>query len=236
MSNIFKGNSRFDCLIEKSEKCEKSDKKSNVKVSNVKTIDTKDTKVEKSNTTNAFRYTDKKLEKETEERKKQEESLKIEYFPELVPTKKNADVEVATNVQQNYIDKLKTLHVNNSNEYKDPDIVNLEPGWVFMKKDKLTGNIVIKRKEDKQKKTNVILDDSIIGNKIMNACNKLHEERTQEYIDLNGYDLWEKNFKFPNWIEWEALYEDELDDSDDDSDDENEEEDNYEDHDFYNDY
>ena len=59
-----------------------------------------------------------------------------------------------------------------------------------------------------------------IGLDTLNALAKLHEKKTNEYIELYGYDEWESTFKFPAWREREAYLEvmeepqDETDDSD----------------------
>ena len=63
---------------------------------------------------------------------------------------------------------------------------------------------------------------------ILKELVELHERRTREFIELNGYDVWERMFKCRDWREWEARFEDESDedcddDCDDDFDDEDEE-------------
>ena len=45
---------------------------------------------------------------------------------------------------------------------------------------------------------------------VLCALCDLHERRTQDFIELYGYDTWEKTFKWPNWEE-DAAYFDKLD-------------------------
>jgi hypothetical protein len=54
-------------------------------------------------------------------------------------------------------------------------------------------------------------DEEEISINVLNALVELHERRTQEYIEFNGYDTWEKMFKFPGWREREAELEDDSD-------------------------
>ena len=49
----------------------------------------------------------------------------------------------------------------------------------------------------------------------MNKLVNLHEKRTKEYIELYGYDTWEKMFKFPNWEEEENYFDDDEDEDED---------------------
>ena len=46
-----------------------------------------------------------------------------------------------------------------------------------------------------------------IGYDIINALANLHQRRTDEYIELYGYDEWERVFKFPDWREREVYLE-----------------------------
>jgi hypothetical protein len=158
----------------------------------------------------------KEFEKREEERR-QQESLKLENFPELVTNAKEYEV-----VEENsYIEKLKQANqLHSDNKSVDPDLDNLKAGWILLKRAKLTGKIITKYKA-KPVETNVIKEDTSVIDTI-NALVDLHERRTQEYIELNGYDIWEKNFKFANWKEWEAEYESDSD-YDEDCDDEDEE-------------
>jgi len=164
----------------------------------------------------------KELEKQEEEKRKQE-SLKMENFPELVLNKKDNNLIQ----EQNYLEKLMKVHIiEEDNEYEDEDqyFNNPKPGWTLIKKDNLTGNVVVKGKDDIMKESEISEED--IAMKVINSLSDLHEKRTEEYIELNGYDNWEKMFKFQDWREWEAKYEDESDYEDEDEDEDDAEDDN----------
>ena len=141
-----------------------------------------------------------------------QEALKIENFPEFVINKKEIDV----NQGQSYLEILKQVEVQDDDKNIDQDLVNLKPGWILIKKDKVTGKLITK--------CNIQIDDKpkIEENTEMNvlkALVELHESRTQEFIELNGYDTWERMFKCRDWRERETGFEDDSDDSDEDYDD-----------------
>lgn len=147
----------------------------------------------------------KEREKQEAERKKQE-SLTPDNFPDLVLTKKETNVIPQ---EQNYLEKLKKVdEVSEKNEV-DEDLENLKPGWVLFKKDKLTGKLIMKGNVSVFKQPEISEEET--GMNIVNALVELHQRRTEEYIELNGYDTWEKMFKFPGWREWEAEFEDDSD-------------------------
>jgi len=59
------------------------------------------------------------------------------------------------------------------------------------------------------------IEERKLCNDIINSLVLLHEKRTNEYIELWGYDEWEKNFRFPNYDyeyfnKLDELYEEEL--------------------------
>jgi hypothetical protein len=49
---------------------------------------------------------------------------------------------------ETYLEKLKHKDVNSNNDV-DPDLVNLKPGWVILKRNNLTGETIIKQKQSK---------------------------------------------------------------------------------------
>lgn len=160
----------------------------------------------------------KEFEKEQEERRKQE-SLKIENFPELVTIKK----ETKNTDDLNYIEKLKVFDEKIIEaKISDPDLDNLKPGWVVFKTDNLTKKTITKYYSNGLEKS---LSDNIDINSL-NQLVLLNEKRTQDYIELYGYDTWEKMFKCSNWREWELEFEDNSDDEE-DYEEENEEEEDY---------
>ena len=249
MSNIFKTNSRFSSLID--DIPQKNDNK-NIKKENTSNVKV-EKKEETFNSFKSEQFREdrrdnrrdglfsdkqreryrkerelefqvqKKFDEEEKERKKQE-ALSIDKFPDLFGViKKDIKPDSIKNeeVNNSYIEKLlKEEEVIQKNI--DSDLEYLKPGWILLKKDKNTGKII--------RKHNLEIENSVeeksdrdIGIDIVNALVELHEKRTQEFIDLNGYDTWEKMYKFPNWQE-EENYSDSEDETD-------EEEEEYEDED-----
>jgi hypothetical protein len=157
----------------------------------------------------------KEAEKQEAERQKQK-SLTIDNFPELVSNNK----EIRVIQKQNYLEKLKKINdVKYENKDVDQDLKKLRPGWALIYKDNLTGKTEIKYGEQNVKEESKISEEEIAIN-VINALSELHERRTNEYIELNDYDTWERMFKNSDWRERE---EDSEDNSDyDDETDENE--------------
>ncbi len=153
----------------------------------------------------------KKFEKQEEERRIQE-SLTMDNFPDLVLQNN----EHKQTFEESYIEKLKTIHEVESTS-NDPDLEKLKDGWIIIKKDVSTGKIITKGTMMAPRQ--VQLTEHELTQNIIDELGELHERRTQEYIDLNGYDKWENMFKCKNWREWEAHYEIDTDDEDDNSDD-----------------
>lgn len=228
MNNIFKSNSRFSALIDdtpqqknESKKDKEQKRKPDINVEN-KEERFNSFKSERHirNESNFRGFNEKgreryrlereeeiKAMKELEEREKErikQESLKIENFPELVDVQKKENTENTTKIS--YIEKLKTDDFVEN--YTDPDLENLKPGWVLLKRDHITRQTIFKShpktliEEKEPEKT----DQEIMMN-ILKALSELHEKRTQEYIENYGYDEWERMFKFPDWREHEAWLE-----------------------------
>jgi hypothetical protein len=246
MTNIFKSNSRFSALLDgkkdfKKEK-EKQTKKENKEEQFIysekkesrfkaKPGEEKEIKHNKLEKAPEINIKNEYIKKEKEKKRLDIDILSMNNFPELISSvKKNVDKE--QNIS--YMDALKKKE-----EVEvfigDPDLVNLQPGWVFIKKDRETGNTIMKRtvlyEEPKRSEKEIILD-------IVDSLVELHEKRTEEYIELNGYDVWEKMFKYPNWEEREAyLYEeDETSDEEDETGEDDEYYDEYDEYDEYYDY
>jgi hypothetical protein len=237
MSNIFKTNSRFASLMDdNSVQQKKSERKNERRSDEVRNDENNGEnkfnlfKCEKNG--NQFREMNQKerenrrmekekqdkIKKENAEREKEiktQELLNINNFPELAVIKKT---DTINEKKISYLEKIQTED-KKEDIIVDPDLVNLKPGWVLIKKDPITGKTIMKNHPDNTKylfkereKT-----DNEIANDIINSLVELHEKRTQEYIELNGYDTWEKMFKFPNWQEEDYS----------DSEDESEEEENF---------
>ena len=132
--------------------------------------------------------------------KKIQNDLDINNFPDLICKSNNNQHEISTHI--NFVDKVKTTKIN---DIKKNELSDLPPGWILIKKDPITFKTVFLCNETtcakNQKQDQIDLSPLI----------KLHEKRTNDYIDLYGYDTWEKMFKSPNWIE-EQEYDDNNDD------------------------
>ena len=80
----------------------------------------------------------------------------------------------------------------------DPDLLNLEPGWLLLKHDRKTHTTVWKSNE-------IFNSEPIEKTEHELACDALdelialHEKRTNDFIDTWGYEEWERTFRFPNY-------------------------------------
>lgn len=216
MTNRFKTNTRFAALND--DNLEKNNK-------NIKKMQNNYKGNEKMNKFNSFKRNNKFNEREyySERERRAEENAKRELeeinkqkaltpdnFPELVFNKNQS---IKNPQKTDYLEKIKKVnHGKNKNNDLDLDLKNLLPGWVLIRKDKHT-NKIIKNSKASNVKIQEILKEKNIAESVINSLVELHERRTQEYIELNGYDAWEKMFKSPNWREREAETDDE--DSDD---------------------
>jgi len=183
---------------------------------------------------NRMRDEQLQLQKEFEEKEKErltKEALSSESFPEFVKTQ---PPKTEYDNSFSYIDKLKTEDAVTVQSL-DPDLDNLNPGWVLYKKDNITGNTVVKRHPygPVLNVASVTTEDTSFWD-VVNALSETHKARTDEYIENYGYDEWETHFKFSDWREREIYLEemDELanmtdEDNDDEEDYDNETYDNY---------
>ena len=73
---------------------------------------------------------------------------------------------------------------------------HIKPGWVEIKRDAKTRKIVTSVNPVANSDNNVSTNSE---NNVLNALAYLYERRTNEYIELWGYDEWEKTFRFPNY-------------------------------------
>jgi hypothetical protein len=212
MSNIFKTNSRFAALID--DKIIDTNLKKNKKKVNNEEKTSENNKIkdddklfkQKYNTTphrhdnknNNFinKYSKEnheiiQKEKQLNENKKKDEillkSIAIENFPDLVKTVKKEEPNEKLNIS--FIEKLNTEVAKKTNEKEDNDFVNLQPGWCLIKKDKMTNKTIMKIK----------LIQNFENKNLCDVLCDLHEKRTAEYIEMWGYDAWEKNFRSPTW-------------------------------------
>lgn len=150
-----------------------------------------------------------KIEKQDKERRNHE-TLQIDNFPVLVLQNN----EHNQTFEETYIEKLKSIcEVESINS--DPDLEKLNDGWIIIKKDVLTGKIITKGKMTTP--GHFQFTEHELSQHTIDKLGELHERRTHEYIELNGYDKWENTFKCHNWREWESQYEIETDDEYDNS-------------------
>jgi hypothetical protein len=86
-------------------------------------------------------------------------------------------------------------------------------GYTILTKDKTTGktNFYYNSRNPQEKIIENVDNTDEISNiyEIINDLTLLHEKRTEQFIEINGYDTWEKMFKYPNW-DTELLYDDEM--------------------------
>jgi hypothetical protein len=144
------------------------------------------------------RAQEEKLREEEKKRIKEEnltKSMAPENFPTLISTPlKEKNIPQKKNIS--FVEKLSTKNSKKVEEIEDFDFKHLKPGWCIIKKDPNTGKTIFKTKgtfiEEKS-----IEDNSHI--EVLNALVALHEKRTAEYIELYGYDTWEKMFRSPTW-------------------------------------
>jgi hypothetical protein len=177
-----------------------------------------------------------RLEFEQKEKERiQQEMLKIENFPDLICEKKIKQSEPV----MSFIDKIKNNDeqiTETINNFKDPDLENLKEGSVLLKYDPKTRKTIIKKHPNDEEKERLNLkkleeEEKEMAKLVAKRLSDLHEKRTNYYIELYGYDTWEKMFKFPGWQEWEAKFNDIDSDEEDNDSIEYNENDNY-----YNDY
>lgn len=221
MTNTFKHNSRFACLVE-------DNNKSNDNINpnynnNEKKIRSENNEETVNSFKNKGRNNNKRNSKEEKEKIVQE-LLNVENFPSL-ETDKTDEIKVCN---LNFINKIKLSNKDekNSKTFIDPDLENLKPGWIISKKDQKTGKIIMKTLHGEEhllhpENVHTSKFDLEISRDIPKALVNLYEKRTKEYIETYGEYAWEKMFKRPNWREEEL--ENTYDSDDEEYEDEDEE-------------
>ena len=183
MTNIFKTNSRFSVLLEENEDKNKRNENENKNKRNENIYNKR------------YANDDLKKRRELEEKGKNiNQDISINNFPELILIKNKKTLSTEMNFM-NVIKKVETKcnkekiisHPNLDKEY-----INLQPGWNLLKKD-LKSIIIDISSEEKLKCKNKVACE------VFEILEKLHEKRTNEYIELWGYDEWEKMFRFSNY-------------------------------------
>lgn len=137
-------------------------------------------------------HIEEKKKKQEKDRTEIKNSLSMENFPALSTISNNNTV---TN-NRSFLEKLKTT---NDDSKSDSNCQEIKPGWVSITKDHLTNKPKLiynpshysSLKQDKG-------EIEVAYDVLYSLCN-LYEKRTAEYIEMYGYDTWEKMFKFHNY-------------------------------------
>jgi hypothetical protein len=144
MTNIFKLNNRFSVLND--------DFSENV-VKNKKRPEMEYTKYEKNNNNYKNSLKEDKSNnyknslKEDKSKLINKPNFSIENFPALLPKVSILENNKMNNTM-NFLEKMKNNNEIENNEIKvDLEYENLNPGWLLIKKDKLTNNIIHKYKK-----------------------------------------------------------------------------------------
>ena len=173
MSNIFKTNSRFSSLIEENEK----DKKPIILKNENR----------RQNNDQARRY--REIEEKTfkvlgEKEKKTAPLISINDFPELI----SINNKKTSSNQINFLNLIKKAET----KCKEEKIINqikldknLKPESTLLKKDL---SPAYREEEIKE-----------VAYEVFKKLEELYEKRTNKYIELWGYDEWERMFMFSNY-------------------------------------
>lgn len=224
MSNLFKNNSRFACLAEddalpekektfnrdRSEKRGKREFKDDVKKDRPEGHNpfknNRNYRDDHSENTNRFRRYERHSERskaeelarleweEREKNKRIEESLKLENFPSLSST-----ITPSATSHINHLNFTQTLLTDESQELNNGLDPNLKDGWVLCKKN------------EKINETFGVADDLPEFEdpiQLLNQLVYLYEKRTEDFIELNGFEFWERMYKFADWQERETEFDD----------------------------
>ena len=122
---------------------------------------------------------------------KEDKIINTVNLPDLLNN--NNSIKQTELISNSYIDKLKIIKTILVEKELD-----IKPGWVEIKRDSKTKkiittyNIIDKDNDDNS-------DSKNIGANIITALADLYYKRTNEYIELWGYDEWEKMFISPNY-------------------------------------
>ena len=221
--SVFKENSRFSILKEDVDDIKQNKKEQPKNPPSYKEKDNFNEKEKSESSSNYFtrpsrnyREMEELKRKEILKAKKEKEELEkkklLEFtehnYPELGSGLcNNVNKNVNTNSSlPTFIDKLNTKINVVSNEEID-DVFTGEPGWIEMKRDCNSRNIIkkyVKGERELNTTADMAIDIDIneeqdLFYKVVDNLAKLHEKRTQEYIDMWGYDEYEKMFIFKNF-------------------------------------
>jgi len=213
MSNKLITNSRFAVLVEETNGnnvFKKKEKKEEPIIDRGNSFKNNNNYTRRDNSNRDFESTKNKEKREAYKKeqeiqiikKKEEEKtrlLSIENFPVLLE-KTNSDKKIATchnHLQEGFIDKVKFVKpIIDSNKNNNENYI--KPGWVEIKYDKKTRQIVTTNSNETINK-DISVEEKQNEMNVLRMLTFLHEKRTKEYIDLWGYDMWENMFCFPNY-------------------------------------
>ena len=235
----FKKNSRFSSLMENDIPSNISNihhkEKKPVVLNEEKQTITEKPKVE-SNSFKNSRYHDRtfKDDRIKIEERRVKDTLSIDNFPELVAPK--SVILKNTNIEKSFSEKLQSVVENKETVPSvETDYKNLGQGWTLLKKE--NNDITIKSKDIfsvTQHKT-----EHNLANEVLDTLVELHENRRHNYIEMWGYEQWEKMFEFPNYDyayfeKLDELYYEEMAIDDEESEIEDDYDDSFADYDTYN--
>ena len=236
MKNGFKPNSRFSILID--DIPQKNDKSKDTLT--YKKSENKEEKVNKERINkNNFLYDDRRKQEDINNKRDREmqEMLSMKHFPDLFGNIITIDEPKLMKEEMKKIDE-PTIHQNDKPIINGIKIINndvekllqpeklqpekLQPGWILLNKHNKLSKSLINEKFLTNEKSLTKKDieihnnekpktDHEIGIEIANSLIELHNKRTEEFIELNDYDTWEKMYKFPNWRQEENDLEDDTD-------------------------
>jgi hypothetical protein len=139
-----------------------------------------------------------------ENEKKLLETLHIDNFPELsnITTRKESSI----NNNSSFLNKL-VLDSTDADGYDNDNYSTiqkawkeLEPGWSIISRDSSSNfSIMTKPVCNKKNYSTINSSDKEYAIDILYGLIKLHEKRTQAYIQEYGYDTWVNMFCYPNY-------------------------------------
>lgn len=187
-NNLFKNNSRFAALAEDYV----SECKETLKFKN-ETNSFKRLSYNYGNINKISNFSKEQIEKN--KAAKFATDMAQENFPILVTEKLDNKTQIN---YSSFLSKLNTTVIKEKNIDDDLDYTNLNNGYALIKKNNLSGKIIIQTKEKNILET-IKKTEHEIAYVVFEALANLHEKRTNEYIETWEYDEWEKMFKFSNY-------------------------------------
>ena len=209
MANIFKQNTRFEALNESNNngnnRRDNSFSERRVRSEGGRSSDSR----RQNNSAQSFKTQADVAAKE--------QAAKLELSEDNFPTL--AAVAPSTAAQANYgsfSQCVKTVIKTETPELPavDPDLLNLEPGWLLLKHDRKTHTTIWKSNDIFNSEPIEKTPDELAWD-ALDELVALHEKRTNDFIDTWGYEEWERTFRFPNYDyeyfeKLDELYEEEL--------------------------